>query len=221
MADKQSLNQLLQWSIENSVPTQNGEPTAATAPPRDPSRGLDAKMLAELLGGPSDADRMKDAMHAIVAPMDKVDLENKLIAWDNLEQLIEQIDNANNMVPLGLWEPLLKQLDHDDSAMRAHAAACVKTAVQNNVKAQEHALGTGVIPILARLATEDSNPQVRKKAIGALSCHIRNFQPGIEELEKSLPESIWKPSRGGQDAGDMDSCDEIIQKLRDHSASRG
>lgn len=224
MADQQqSLNQLLQWSIENSDSTRNDNPEQQQQQQqRDPTRGINAKMLSELMGGPSDADRMKDAMHAIVAPVSQIDLENKLIAWDNLEQLIEQIDNANNMVPLGLWDPLLRQLDHEEPEMRKNAAQCINTAVQNNVKSQEHALGVGVVPKLAKLATEDGDAGVRKKAIGALSSQVRNFQPGMDELEKALPESVWKKKSkiGGQDAGDMDSCDEIIGRLREVSASR-
>ncbi|KAI5357967.1 putative armadillo-like helical, nucleotide exchange factor Fes1 [Septoria linicola] len=217
MSDQAALNQLLQWGIENSA-NANGDAPAGER--RDPTKGLNPDMLAQLMGGPSDADRMKDAMHAIVAPMDKVDLENKLIAWDNFEQLIEQIDNANNMVPLQLWAPLIRQLDHEEPEMRKNAALCINTAVQNNVKSQEHANSLEVVPKLAKLATEDTDQGVRKKAIGALSSYVRNFQPGMDELEKALPESVWKSSKGGQDAADMESCDEIIQKLRDLSAAR-
>lgn len=217
MADQQGLNDLLKWSIKNSDSSRNAQPAEQRS---DPASGLSPKMLAELLGGPSDADRMKDAMHAIVAPMEQVDLDNKLIAWDNLEQLIEQIDNANNMEPLGLWAPLLKQLENAEPEMRKNAAACVSTAVQNNIKSQEKALSLGAIPTLAKLAVDDEDQGVRKKAIGALSSSVRNFQPGMDELEKALPDTLWKSSTAGQDAADMDSCDEVIQTLRDHSASR-
>lgn len=213
MADQAGLNSLLQWGIANSGDAAPGER-------RDPTKGLNPELLAQLMGGPSDADRMKDAMHAIVAPMDKVDLENKLIAWDNLEQLIEQIDNANNLDPLKLWDPLIRQLDNEEPEMRKNAALCISTAVQNNVKSQEHANGLGVVPKLAKLATEDADQGVRKKAINALSSQVRNFQPGMDELEKALPERVWKSTKGGQDAADMESCDEIIQKLRDLSAAR-
>ncbi|KAI7366290.1 hypothetical protein KC336_g21333, partial [Hortaea werneckii] len=79
MADQGSLNQLLQWSIENSEDARN-DPNQQD---RDPSRGINSKMIAELMGGPSDADLMREAMSAIVAPLSQVDLENKLIAWDN------------------------------------------------------------------------------------------------------------------------------------------
>lgn len=210
---QQSLNELLKWSIENSASTQNGESTA----PADRSRGLNAEALAQLLGGPSDADRMRGAMAAIVAPADQVDEENKMVAWDNLEQLIEQIDNANNLAHLGLWIPLIQQLSNEEAQSRMMAAWCLSTAVQNNVKCQEKLLEKGAIAQLAKLATDDAVQAVRKKAVTALSSEVRNFQPGLDELHKFVPKELWAGSNG-VDAGDMEAVDEVIQKLRDHAA---
>ncbi|KAI9850366.1 MAG: hsp70 nucleotide exchange factor fes1, partial [Pleopsidium flavum] len=94
------MNQLLKWSIENSEGTQN-EPAGSSDSNAVPlsGHGVNAEVLASLLGGPSDADLMKESMAAIRSP--EITMENKLIAFDNLEQLIETIDNANNMEPLG------------------------------------------------------------------------------------------------------------------------
>jgi len=208
MANQQSLNELLKWSVENS--------DASTNKPADPTKGLNAEALAQLMGGPSDADLMRQSMTAIIAPMDQVDLENKLVAWDNLEQLIEQIDNANNLEALGMWQPLLQQLENEEPQMRAWAAACCSTAVQNNVQSQEKLLGHGGVPKLAAVAVKDTDKTARKKAVGALSSEVRNFQPGLDELEKELPKELWGEKRG--DAGDMDMVDEVIQRLREHAA---
>ena len=130
--EHQGLNELLKWSIENSS-TAGNDPSVQQ--PRDPTQGLNAEALRQLLGGPSDADRMREAMAAIQSP--DVSLENKLTAFDNFEQLVEGIDNANNMEPLGLWAPLVAQLGNEEAEMRMMAAWCLGTAVQNNVKAQE------------------------------------------------------------------------------------
>ena len=213
MGDQPSLNQLLQWSIEHS----DGSKNDSTTQNRDPSRGLNAQALAELLGGPSDADRMRGAMAAIIAPEEQVNLENKMIAWDNFEQLVEGIDNANNLESLGLWTPLLQQLDNAEAENRRMAAWCVSTAVQNNVKCQEKLLASGAIPKLVQMATKDSGQGVRKKAVSALSSEVRNFQPGLDELEKNMPSDLWTRDKG-LDAQDMESVDEVIQKLRDHAA---
>jgi hsp70-interacting protein len=123
------LNDLFKWGIENSDASKNDP---SSAPPRE---ALNPEILAALMGGPSDADRMKDAMSAIQNP--EVDMENKMIAFDNFEQLVENIDNANNMEPLGLWSPLVKLLESEEKDLRMMAAWCAGTAVQNNVKAQE------------------------------------------------------------------------------------
>ena len=131
-----NLNQLLKWSVRNSEISRN-DATSESDPKaeRDPHRGLNPEALSQLMGGPTDADRMRDAMVAVASP--ELDLQNRLIAFDNFEQLIENLDNANNMENLGLWMPLTKQLDNSEAQLRMMAAWCVGTAAQNNVRAQE------------------------------------------------------------------------------------
>lgn len=123
------LNQILKWSIENSDASRN------TNTEGQPRTQLDPELLAQLMGGPSDADRMNDAMAAVYS--DDVDLENKLIAWDNFEQLVENLDNANNIENLGLWMPLVGKLDDAEAEVRTMCLWCIGTAVQNNIKCQE------------------------------------------------------------------------------------
>ena len=133
------MNQLLKWSIENSEASRNGpastSDTKAERPDWPSGQSLNPEALRSLMGGPSDADLMKESMAAIESP--DMTIENKLVAFDNFEQLIENIDNANNMQSLRLWTPLVGQLDSLESDMRRMAAWCLGTAVQNNVKAQE------------------------------------------------------------------------------------
>ncbi len=133
------LNHLLKWSIQNSEASRN-DPTSTTSAEteRDDSpagNSLNAEALKALMGGPSDAQLMQESMKAIQSP--DISLDNRLVAFDNLEQLIESIDNANNMESLGLWTPLMGQMDSEEADMRRMAAWCLGTAVQNNVKAQE------------------------------------------------------------------------------------
>ncbi|KAL1626255.1 hsp70 nucleotide exchange factor fes1, partial [Diplodia seriata] len=125
------LNNLLRWGVENSEATRNDPALAG----EQPKSNITPEMLAALMGGPSDAELMRESMRAITS--EETDLENKLTAFDNFEQLVEQIDNANNIEPLGLWKPLLSQLESEEAELRRMAAWCVGTAVQNNVKAQE------------------------------------------------------------------------------------
>lgn len=139
-----NMNNLLKWGIENSTASRESADSEAPAPS---SRKLTPEMLSALFGGPSDADLMKAAMEALHS--DEVDLENKLIAFDNFEQLIESIDNANNLEPLGLWTPLVELLKHEDADMRRMAAWCIGTAVQNNEKAQDKVCFAKRFPSLA------------------------------------------------------------------------
>ena len=136
------LNDLFKWSIENtstsataSHPSDDSPTTDSNATSAPPSRPINPEALKALLGGPSDADLMKESMTAILSP--DVTLSNKLVAFDNFEQLIESLDNSNNMEPLGLWTPLVELLGNKEAELRRMAAWCVGTAVQNNVKSQE------------------------------------------------------------------------------------
>lgn len=203
------MNNLLAWSIENSQ-TQNGTQTQDSQPARPPTT-LTQEALRSLMGGPSDADLMKQAMTVIVHP--EADLDAKITAFDNLEQLIENLDNANNMQPLGLWQPLMKQLDSTEADIRKMAAWCIGTAVQNNEKCQLCFLELGGVPKVARMALDDTDAAARRKAVYALSSTVRNFQPGMDEAMKSLPTNITGPD--SISASDMDVIDAIMAKLRE------
>lgn len=163
------------------------------------------------MGGPSDADLMKEAMAIVISP--ETTPESKMIAFDNFEQLVENLDNANNMEPLGLWTPLLGQLDSPEADMRRMAAWCVGTSVQNNIKSQERLLAMNGVAKLCHVAVKDEDQQVRRKAVYALSSSVRNYQPAMNEAVKNLPKDIV-----GQDqvsADDMDKIDAIMTKLRE------
>lgn len=130
-----NLNELLKWSIENSEASRGDASSANDTKAERDGRPLNPEALAALMGGPSDAQLMQEAMATIQSA--GTSLENRLVAFDNLEQLIEVIDNANNMDSLGLWTPLVGQLESEEPDMRRMAAWCLGTAVQNNAKAQE------------------------------------------------------------------------------------
>ncbi|KAI4112245.1 MAG: hypothetical protein LQ345_006577 [Seirophora villosa] len=209
------MNQLLKWSIENSDATRN-DPTASTDPKaeRPSGQGLNAEAIQALMGGPSDAELMKQSMAAIESP--DVSLDQKLVAFDNLEQLIETVDNANNMQPLGLWTPLKEQLASHEAEMRRMAAWCMGTAVQNNQQSQERLLAVGAIPILVKLALQDPNGQVRRKAVYAISSEVRNYPPALNVLVLELPERL-RPSRS-LNAGDMEEVDSVIDAIKEASS---
>ncbi|KAG8412754.1 hsp70 nucleotide exchange factor fes1 [Metarhizium acridum] len=217
MAQDPRLTELLRWSVEHSDVTLN-DPVAAETAASQPSRSqLTPDMMAALMGGPSDADLMKAAMELITAPDAEVNLENKLIAWDNFEQLIESLDNANNMANLGLWTPLLEQLRHGEADVRKMAAWCVGTAVQNNEKTQERlvAMGDAGLPTLVAVALGAAEKEdVRRKAVYALSSACRNYQPAMDVCVEELGKRGF--GDGARiDAFDMDAVDAVIHALRE------
>ena len=123
-----NLNTLLKWGVENSNVSEGVEA---------PKTQLTPEALAALFGGnqKSDAQMMKDNMEVI--KREDCDMEDRIIAFDNFEQLIENLDNANNLESLGLWIPLIEQLENKKAELRRFAAWCIGTAVQNNIKTQE------------------------------------------------------------------------------------
>jgi hsp70-interacting protein len=206
------MNELLKWSVENSSTTANDP---STGPPTN--RHLNPDALNALFGGPSDADLMIESMQAIRSTDPEVTLEDKLVAFDNFEQLIENLDNANNLQPLALWTPLLECLAHEEEEIRMMAAWCVGTAVQNNEKSQERLLAMNGIPPLVKLATAEKEGQkVRRKAVYALSSAARNYQPSMDVLT----EELGKLGRSGEkiDASDMDAVDVLIEGLREEAS---
>ncbi|KAK0636185.1 nucleotide exchange factor Fes1-domain-containing protein [Bombardia bombarda] len=210
-----SLNSLLKWSIENTAPSTtpiavkaldntNDTATAAAAATTTTVTDnapvtnltpapLDREALLAILGGggPSDADLMKAALEVIHDTDPENTLDNKLIAFDNFEQLIESLDNANNLENLSLWTPLLSLLSHDESELRRYAAWCVGTAVQNNVRTQERLVAMGGIPPLVTLATREGEGEaVRRKAVYALSSAVRNYQPAMDLASEELAKQV-------------------------------
>ncbi|KAK2839278.1 hypothetical protein FQN49_006294 [Arthroderma sp. PD_2] len=117
------------------------------------------------------------------------------------------------MDPLGLWAPLVDTLKDEEAEVRKMAAWCVGTAVQNNEQSQEKALEAKAIPELLRIAKEDTDAAVRRKAVYAISSCVRNYQPALDQLREYLPAEIVGTEEN-LDAGDMDKIDAIIAHLK-------
>ncbi|EPS40700.1 hypothetical protein H072_5419 [Dactylellina haptotyla CBS 200.50] len=200
------MEKVLAWSVAASAPAEEGEERQL---PR-----LDQEALAQfLLGGKSDADVMKEAMQCITDPT--ATLENREIAFDNFEQLVENLDNANNMENLKLWEPLVQQLHAAEKEMRLMAAWCIGTAVQNNEKSQDQFHKTESVGKLVNLALNDPAQDVRSKAVYAISSYVRNHQNALDQCVSSLPDGLKEEySQKKLDASDMDGIDELRTRLK-------
>ncbi|KAK0739806.1 Hsp70 nucleotide exchange factor [Apiosordaria backusii] len=215
-----NLTDLLKWGIEHSASSnpQNDPSAPSGSPAPAPRSDLNPEILSALMGGPSDADLMKAAMEVLHDPT--TTLENKLIAFDNFEQLIESLDNANNLENLSLWTPLLSLLSHEDPEIKKYAAWCVGTAVQNNAKSQERLLAMGGLPKLVDLILhEGEDESVRKKAVYALSSAVRNYQPALDVAREELSKNGHGVDGEKVDATDMDGVDKVMEGLKERVES--
>ncbi|XDG01974.1 hypothetical protein ABKA04_001589 [Annulohypoxylon sp. FPYF3050] len=230
-----NLNELLKWSIENSAPADPSAPQSS-----GPKTSLNAEALAAIMGAPSDAELMQASMAAITSTDPEITLESKLTAFDNLEQLVESLDNANLLSKLGLWTPLLELLGHEEDQLRLMAAWCVGTAVQNNAPSQERLLALGGVEKLVGMALGERVPMekragdgaettgealaaangnagetkdVRRKAVYALSSAVRNYQPALDVAAKELRKR-GEDVQEGMDATDMDAVNELMNGLK-------
>ena len=160
---------------------------------------LDASILDQLMG-PDDAKLMLSSMSAIE---DDLPLEQIEIAFENLEALVEQIDNAKNLRNLNLWTPLLKQLGKDEDVYRRGACAVIATAVQNNPDSQRDFLQADGLAKVLRIFENDSSVDVRRKALFAITSSIRNNEAGLREFDKLHGWKVFSDFFDGQNDTQM------------------
>lgn len=82
----------------------------------------------------------------------------------------------------------------------------------------EQALAVNAIPPLVNLALQDSDEQVRRKAIYGLSSEIRNYPPALQVMVQHLPKDL-RPE-GVVNAADMDEVDNVMNAIKRASGNR-
>lgn len=167
MSGDKRLRELLNYSTSLSEQRHGEDDTAPISPPRS----IDASLLDQFMG-PDDAKLMLQSMSAIQDS--SLPVSQHEIAFENLEALVEQIDNAKNLQNLKLWPPLLAQLGRDDHIYRQGACAVIATAVQNNPVSQADFLKLDGLRMVLHLFETDPVQSVRKKALFAVTSTIRN-----------------------------------------------
>ncbi|KAF8486828.1 armadillo-type protein, partial [Russula ochroleuca] len=168
------MQSLLRWSIENSSNDVASPPTRRT--------DLDPGIIDAILGKP-DSEQMKEALAK--AQDASLDESARLTALDDLEMLVENIDNANDLEKLGMWEPLQDLLASPSDDMKVQALWVIGTAVQNNPAAQKAYLAIDPLPtILSYLSPLDASSQkLRSKAIYTLSGLLKHNAAAIAQFE--------------------------------------
>ncbi|KAH9922216.1 nucleotide exchange factors-like protein [Fomitopsis serialis] len=157
------MESLLRWSIEHSTNNEGAPP-----PPPRSVQNLDPGIIDAILGKP-DSELMKEAL--AIATDESKDEDERIQALDNLEMLVEQIDNANNIEKMKMWEPLhnLLKSPNTTEGIKMQTLWVIGTAIQNNPSAQSAYLALSPMPTLLTFL----NPSVNRRT--ALKSRIRSF----------------------------------------------
>ncbi|EGV64178.1 hsp70 nucleotide exchange factor fes1 [Yamadazyma tenuis] len=170
------MDKLLAWSLAQ----QSGD-KEAMAKIGQP----DMKALNSLFGGVDEPTLMTQAM--LVAQNPEASVEDREVALENFEMLIENLDNANNIENLKLWPAVISLLDESvDSSLRVLAASIVGIAVQNNTKSQEDFLkyDTGFKSLVQYSVDPSTSVELKLKLLFAISSLVRNNQDSFKFFNK-------------------------------------
>eukprot|EP00208_Stichococcus_sp_RCC1054_P000545 CAMPEP_0206143006 /NCGR_PEP_ID=MMETSP1473-20131121/19018_1 /ASSEMBLY_ACC=CAM_ASM_001109 /TAXON_ID=1461547 /ORGANISM="Stichococcus sp, Strain RCC1054" /LENGTH=191 /DNA_ID=CAMNT_0053538229 /DNA_START=132 /DNA_END=704 /DNA_ORIENTATION=+ len=174
------LGGLLQWSIANAGSRGgNGEAAPPMAPSEEDRAWFQEAMNSQL----NVAHRMREIKGwleqegAESAPT----LEDKEQLLDELLDIVEDIDHARDLRPIGGLPTLLHLLEGEQPSLRAGAASVIGAAAQNNEPVQQWLLEGGALPPLVEQLSDD-NAAARVAAFTAVSCLVRKYPPGREAL---------------------------------------
>ncbi|ODQ81959.1 hypothetical protein BABINDRAFT_165467 [Babjeviella inositovora NRRL Y-12698] len=180
------MEKILQWSIAANSGDQEtleklGQP--------------DPEQMARLFGaaGPDEPTLMKQNMTVMLHP--EATLENKEVAFDNFEMLIENLDNANNIENMKLWPSVISQLTNEEPSLRRYAASIVGTAVQNNPDCQNNYIkhDNALTGLLKLASEEEKDTSVRLKGLYALSSLVRNNEAIIGKFSEAKGWAVVSP----------------------------
>jgi len=173
------MESLLRWGIENS----GNNPGQQSSQPSEPPKPLDPAIIDAILGK-SDADLMKEAL-ATALDESKAE-DDRIQALDDFEMLVEQIDNANNMVKLKMWEPLQHLLTSSSDTIQRQILWVIGTAIHNNPSAQASYLALSPLPtLLSFLSPSLPSAKTRSKALYTLSGLLKHNADAVYQMEEA------------------------------------
>ncbi|KAK7291575.1 hypothetical protein RIF29_06832 [Crotalaria pallida] len=169
-----SLDSMLQWAISHSDPEQlkeSAQNQQRLLPIELQKRQMEIKEVMEKIKMPSDAELMKIAINDLNNL--SLSLEDRYRALEELLELVEPIDNANDLNKLGGLLAVTRELNHSDPGIRTVAAWILGKASQNNPVVQHQVLELGVLSRLMNMVKSNSVEEANK-AIYAISALIQN-----------------------------------------------
>ncbi|TFY67417.1 hypothetical protein EVJ58_g1634 [Rhodofomes roseus] len=174
------MESLLRWGIEHSGNNDGAQPQ----PPRS-VQSLDPGIIDAILGRP-DSELMKEAL--AIAVDEGKDEDARIQALDDFETFVEQIDNANNIDKMKMWEPLHNLLKSPNSTegIKMQTLWIIGTAVQNNPSAQKACLALSPMPTLLTFLNPSVNSsKLRSKAVYALSGLLKHNAAAVQQLDEA------------------------------------
>lgn len=133
----------------------------------------------------TDAQRMK-------AHLDKAldsSVEDRVEELLELQELVEDIDNANALITMKAIAPLVSLLSNASTEIQAHAAWVLGTCAVNNERFTKELLSeNGFLPLLA-LLREDAEVEVLTHVISAVAACIRASR---EALDIAMAQNSFK-----------------------------
>merc|ERR1712137_7138 len=182
---------LLKFCLEHND-SPNLRETVLTA--RDPA---DYEWLRKVMQSlPSVAKQMQRCIEILHK---ESDLDNKINALAVLQDLVEDVDNANDLAKLGLGEIVKAMMfrlgEENDNAQAAQIRwmACwvISTLAQNNPFCQDVIAAQGILPITLNVLERSEHAKVSQRALGIVSAMTRDCPVGqdyfAENKDRLIP----------------------------------
>ena len=104
------------------------------------------------------------------------ELEAKEMAVERIRDVVDNLDNAKDLIPLGGFEPLLELLECAYPSLVGSIASLLAVAVQNHPACQQHCHEVGALGHIIA-AFETKNQGTRAKLMSFLSSLVRGASP--------------------------------------------
>ncbi|UTT89579.1 hypothetical protein NDA17_004089 [Ustilago hordei] len=183
MSNDKNAQELLKWGLANSTSVASGGSIEQISSDISSGRRPDLSdpRLYDAIMGKSEAVMMREELTTATTP--SLPLSDRITALDNFEMLIEQIDNANNITSMNMWQPIISLLGASEPEIQSAAAWIVGTAVQNNDKAQVAVLQYDTVRALVHLL-QSGKEEVRRKGMYALSSLLKHNPMAMHQFVK-------------------------------------
>ena len=106
---------------------------------------------------------------------EQVSTEQKREFAEELCHWTEELDLAKDFFTVGGLEILDPLLDHQDDLIRIQGCSLIGTLVQNNDHCQRIIVQSGLQQKLLKIVDESTNPELKTKAVTAISGKEKNF----------------------------------------------